>query len=239
MRSFPVDDPAYGGCRGDDRLGDQSCVRRAIAAAQRAGGGTIVFGPETWRLSVDGADSLNGIVVSPHVNSRGAGRGRTTIILVAKPASTPGALVLTLLGENRIERITFHDDRVHKPQEVPTAFIRMGLSRGENDIAPDVSDIVISHDRIEHQDIAISDGGAPIRRLLITYDEFGAYSSALELAGSRFRVTQRFDARDSVIAFNVFKPGSYLNVPMRQGTMASEIGARSGLVPLGRFRRFP
>jgi hypothetical protein len=76
---------------------------------------------------------------------------------------------------------------------------------------------------------AISDGGAPLRAVYITNNVIGAYHVGVRLSGNRFNVTQRFRVDDSVIAYNTFLPGSYLDIAAGQGAIASEIGASSRL----------
>ena len=49
--------------------------------------------------------------------------------------------------------------------------------------------------------------------------------NALELGGNYFKSTSRFRIDDSVIAHNVFKPGSFLDITNRLGPIASEVGA--------------
>jgi hypothetical protein len=85
--------------------------------------------------------------------------------------------------------------------------------------------VVITKNVFDRPYFAIGDGGAPIERLFVTYNEFGAYRTSLELGGNRLLTSDKFRVDDSVIAFNTFKPGSHLDAPNRQGATASEIGA--------------
>src|SRR5205823_12960744 len=73
--------------------------------------------------------------------------------------------------------------------------------------------------------IAVGDGGMPIDHLLVTYNEIGAYSNAFYLVGDGNNVNQSFRIDDSAFRFNTFKPGSYSNPAISQGTIATQIGA--------------
>jgi hypothetical protein len=112
---------------------------------------------------------------------------------------------------------------------LPQPFIRLGTVRGVSNAgdAPvaAISDAVITRNIFDRPYLAIGDGGSPVRRLFVTYNEFGAFGRALDLDGNRFDVHGRFRVDEAVIAHNLFKPGSYLDVPARQGSLATEIGA--------------
>jgi hypothetical protein len=73
--------------------------------------------------------------------------------------------------------------------------------------------------------VAIGAGGLPINRLIITYNTFGAYNSALELSGDQFNMVHKYRLDDSVIDYNVFKPGAKMDLVQKTGTIASELGA--------------
>ena len=49
--AFSVADPQFGGCAPDDGKDDTACIVRAAAAAVRAGGGVVQFGPGSWDLA--------------------------------------------------------------------------------------------------------------------------------------------------------------------------------------------
>jgi len=73
--------------------------------------------------------------------------------------------------------------------------------------------------------VAIGNGGLPISHLFVTHNTFGAFSSALELAGNRFNMINKYRIDDSVISYNLFKPGSKLDPIEKTGALASELGA--------------
>jgi hypothetical protein len=226
---FPVDSAASGACRADDGADDVPCVMRAIAAAHAAGGGTVVFGPGTWNLSGVGVAAPDGIVVPVGVNLRGAGVQATHIVRQADWNTVTPTAAFTLMGHNIVEGIAFRDARVYGLGDVLASYLTLGLTRTEDNArgAPPgaIEDVVITKNLFDRPYFAIGDGGAPIDRLFVTYNEFGAYRTSLELAGNRLLMSEKFRIDDSVIAFNTFKPGSHLDVPNRQGAGASEIGA--------------
>jgi hypothetical protein len=223
--AFDVGAAAYGGCKPDGRDAT-ACVVRAIVAAQSAGGGTVNFTAGTWTLSRAAMASSNGIDVPHGVSLQGAGKLTTTISLVDDGNVTAA---FTLLGQNRVQGITFHDQRVYTTGRELDTVIKLGAGPAGAlpgaDTGPDVDDVIITQNVFDRPNIAISDSGSPIKHLFVTDNEFGAFKSALELAGNRFLVRRPFNLEDSVISRNVFKPGSYIDVKSRQGSLASEIGA--------------
>lgn len=226
---FPVNSAAYGVCRGDDSADDVPCVMRAIAAARAAGGGTVVFAPGTWNLSGVGVAAPNGIVVPVGVNLRGAGVQSTHIVRQADWNTESPTATFSLMGHNIVEGIAFRDARVYGLEDALVSYLTLGLTR-MGDTARDappgaIEDVVITNNLFDRPYFAIGDSGAPIERLFVTHNEFGAYRTSLELAGNRLRMSEKFRIDDSVIAFNTFKPGSHLDVPNRQGAAASEMGA--------------
>jgi hypothetical protein len=161
------------------------------------------------------------------VNLRGA--GATLTRLVRGTAWTRAAF--TLQGSNRITGFTFSDARIYQPSDWAKPMLQLGRTSywaepGEPRITQDV---IISHNVFDKPFIAIGDGGLPIERLFVTYNEFGAYYTALFPSGNPKNATDHFRISDSVIAYNTFKPGSYLDVAAAQGTMASQIGASERL----------
>ncbi len=227
---FSVSAAAFGGCKADDSLDDGPCVVRAIAAAEGAGGGTVVFGPGVWHLSELSMPQPNGIVVPRGVNLRGAGKLATTIVQEADGQPLPVKTTFTLLGRNEVQGFTFRDAHVYTTGNLNSSFLKLGLTRHEDvseipTTTDSVEDVVITGNVFERPHVAISDGGSRIARLFVTYNELGAYRIALDLSGVRPFVNERFGIEDSVIAYNLFKPGSYLATDIRQGAMASELGA--------------
>ncbi len=72
---FDISESRFGGCKPDDGRDDAECIERAIAAANAAGGGTVVIGPGTWQLSQTSATQSEGIVLPRGVEP--ARRGQT------------------------------------------------------------------------------------------------------------------------------------------------------------------
>jgi hypothetical protein len=229
-REFRVSGAEYGGCRADDTLDDTPCVLRAAAAAAAVGGGTVVFGPGTWHLSERSMTQPDGIVIPRGVNLRGAGKLATIVVQDADGKPLPAKTTFTLLGRNVVQGFTFRDAHVYTTGNLTSSFLKLGLKRGEDAAATSsvpaaIEDVVITENIFDRPHVAISNGGAPIRNLFVTYNEFGAYRIGIELAANGALVNEKFNIEDSVIAYNLFKPGSYLAVDIGQGTMASELGA--------------
>jgi hypothetical protein len=229
---FLVSDPRYGGCRGDDGRDAAGCVIKAIDAARAAGGGTVRFGPGSWTLvdsRIAGVTGGDGIVLPEGVSLRGAGKDKTRLVRDPHWNAGSPAAAFSLRGKNRIEGFTFTDTQVYVPADRIGPVLQLGENSDrlwtQSHSAPDVQDVVITGNRFDRTDTAIADGGLAIDRLFVTYNEFGAYRFELELRGDVFNMTNRFLIDDSVIAHNVFKPGSYLMIPEREGPIASEIGA--------------
>ncbi len=231
-REFPV--AAYG-CRADDDADDIPCIVSAIQAA-RESGGAVTFGPGTWRIGnskASGVTSRDGIVVPVGVSLRGSGGTLTRIVTGA--TWSPGELtaVFALQGNNRVEGITFVDARVQRSDAPsPAPILQLGKAYyrvdPQNPADPhSVTDVTITHNVFDRTRIAIGDGGLPLARLYVTYNEFGAYETALAPTGDRFNLATPFRIDDSIVAYNVFKPGAYLNVPIGQGAVASMLGASS------------
>jgi len=230
-REYSVNDPKFGGCRPNDGLDDTQCILRAIAAAARNGGGVVEFGPGTWDL-INGAQrglfGDEGVLVPDGVQLRGAGAGRTRVIRHRQWSESVAAAAFTLMGHNVVSGFRFRDLQVYRPQDSAAPFLQLGedfqrIAMGTRPAA--ANDIVITGNTFDKTFVAIGDGGLPIRRLFITYNTFGAYSSALELAGNRYNVADHYRIDDSVIDFNTFEPGSKLDMVAKTGTLASEIGA--------------
>ena len=226
---FPVGSGAFGDCKPDDGRDDTGCIVRAVAAAAAAGGGAVVFGPGTWDLAPSAQSLPNGIEIPVGVSLRGAGTPATTILLKERSDSPGADAAFTLLGHNVVQGFTFRDTRVYSSGQQMNAMLRLG--KGSSATSPvrggpgAIEDVVIMRNVFDRPNVAISDSGVPIERLFITDNEFGAFKSAVELAGNRFLVDQPFEVQDAVITRNLFKPGSYLDVAGHQGALASEIGA--------------
>lgn len=232
---YSVGDPQFGGCRPDDGIDDTPCVVRAIAAAARAGGGSVYFGPGTWDLidsTQAGIAPHEGIHVAMGVNLEGAGSGRSRIVRHPEWNARASNPAFTLLGRSIVTGLTFHDAQVYQPNDRAAAFLELGVdfqraaaNPGSPDSPARVDDVVIARNVFDKPIVAIGASGLPIDRLFITFNIFGAYASALELGGDRFNMTFKYGIGDSVIAHNIFKPGSKLDLLARSGTIASEVGA--------------
>jgi hypothetical protein len=229
-REFPVSESAYGACKPNDDRDDTPCVRAAIAAAAASGGGTVVLGSGTWQLSARTGLDMDGIVVPQGVNLRGAGRDATTVVRAANWGALASIATFTLAGRNTVRGIAFRDARIYRSSEPANPMLQLGMRRFEDGgrnaaLTAPVADIAIFDNIFAFANQAIADGGLPVQRLFVTGNEFGAFATALYLGGSRYNVRTKFNLEDVVVAGNTFKPGSYIDVPAGQGTMASELGA--------------
>jgi hypothetical protein len=229
-RTFPVSDPIYGHCRAGDGLDASNCLVRAIAAAADAGGGTVVFGPGSWHLSEKSIPAPDGIVVPRGVNLSGAGPESTTVVQDADGPAAPISTTFTLMGGNTIQGITFRDDHRYSLDYVNSAMLRLGAvgaagTARTHDSTASIDDVVITKNRFDRPNVAIGDSGMKIRRLFITDNEIAGFRNGILLDGNRFLVDERFGVEDAVIAHNLFVPGSYVEPKIRQGTVASELGA--------------
>jgi len=231
---FAVSDARFGGCRPNDGADDTACIVRAVAAAARVGG-TVYFGAGTWDLSgghQPGVTGNEGLVVPEHVTLRGAGSALTRIDRHPDWNDGAAAAGFTLTGRNQVTGFTFHDVRIYRPKDRAGPFIQLGedwrrfaSTKPESTYPAIVEDVTISHNVFDKPEVAIGAGGIPIDRLFITYNIFAAYRESLELNGDIFDMFKPFRLDDSVIAHNIFKPSSELDVIGKTGTMASEIGA--------------
>jgi hypothetical protein len=225
---------AYGGCMANDNIDDTSCIAAAIAAAKRNGGGTVSFGPGVWDMNYTGTPSVagpvtfDGVLVPVGVNLAGAGTGATVVQRdTGWGANTPN---FALQGNNTVQGITFRDANVYQASSSAVTMLRLGVNwyRAQSYNAGDprdVSGIIITRNRFDKPFIALSGGGLPIDHLLVTYNEFGAYSNPIAINGDGNNMSQPFHIDDSVFEFNTFKPGSYINPSIGQGALASGLGA--------------
>jgi hypothetical protein len=232
QRVFEAGDVEFGACHADDGQDDTACVERAVLAAGAAGGGTVHLGPGTWVIS-EGANPSRespGLVLGLNVNLVGAGARLTTVIRRVGATGKPTSAAFTLLGHNIIEGIHFRDAAEYGPRDAAAPMLRLGVdyasaATGLNAEQRRVDDIVITRNVFDRTHPAISGDGLPIRRLLVTYNEFGSYDFGLIIRGDRFNAADRFQIEDSVFAYNRFEPGSYLDLDQRQGAIASQLGA--------------
>jgi hypothetical protein len=223
LAEFAVSDPAFGGCRADDGLDDTGCIVRAVEAARKAGGGVIVLGAGTW-------DVTPGLATLPsYVELRGAGAHITKVVRHDPVIAAAYVAVFTLLGHNVVRGISFSDAREFAPPDLVRPILQIGRTyssdREPNSTSATTSDVVITKNEFDRTYGAIVDGGSAIRELFVTYNQFGDYHLALDLGGNRYNVASGFEVDDSIIAYNRFSPGSYVDLNINQGVMASRLGA--------------
>jgi hypothetical protein len=213
------------GCAPNDDADDTACIVQAIAAARAAGGGDVLFAAGTWNLANMSAAGVSpdGVLLSPGVNLRGAGANLTRLMR----ASGWDRSGFTLQGSNRVTGFTFSDARIYKPADWMKPMLQLGRTYYwvQPNEARVTADVTISHNTFDKPFIAIADGGLPIERLFVTYNEFGAYNTALFPGGSGGNTADHFRIADSIIAYNTFKPGSYMDTAIVQGTIATQLGA--------------
>ncbi len=232
-RRFAVSDPAFGGCRAGDGRDASDCVLAAIAAARAAGGGEVYFPAGVWELENSrtraGLIDYEGILVPPGVDLRGAGREQSIIRRTVRWTDARQSPAFTLLGRNRVSALRFQDSRVYETKDVSTAFLILGadyMHVGDSaDFTASADDIVITDNVFDRTYAGVGSGGLAARRLYITHNLFGAFFSGLQLTGNRFNTRYPFGIEDSVIAYNLFKPGSLLDRTNKTASIATEIGA--------------
>jgi hypothetical protein len=231
--SFTLGDAAFGRCRPNDGDDDSPCFQRALEAAERAGGGTVVVPPGTWELSSVGLPTetaTDGFILAHNVNLHGAG-ALLSFIVRHEPASTrrPSAL-LTLTGHNSVKGVAFSDDARFSSVAESRPIIQLGpwldhapSAAGDSHL---VEDIEITDNTFRRVGRAITDDSSrPVARLFITRNEFGAYTEAIGLPGGRYNPGEPFRIDDSVVRWNRFVPGSYIDLTARQGAIATGMGA--------------
>ena len=78
--------------------------------------------------------------------------------------------------------MTLRDAHVYTSRYVGSPFIRLGRTRGEGRGAKDtpvsIDDVSITGNIFVGPNVAIADGGSPIKRAFITHNEFGAFRAA-------------------------------------------------------------
>lgn len=222
--TFSISDPAYGGCAPNDGLDDTPCIVKAIAAARAAGGGSVVFGSGVWDMSNNTQPGVVyfGVLVPVGVNLIGASATSTTIQRdttwnMQKP-------IFTLQGQNTVQGITFKDAYVYQPSDPGRALLGLGVApvnaQSYNSADPNVvSGVTITQNVFVQPFVAIEDAGMPIDHLFVTNNDFGAYDLGLYLDLAHY-------VSDSVVAYNTFEPGSYINVATGQGAIPT--GASAG-----------
>ena len=231
-RKLAVEAEEFGGCHPDDGRDDTVCIVRAVRKAAD-GGGIVTLGPGVWDLTQvsEGVKTGDGILIPQNVDLQGAGSEVTRVLRHESWKSGGGTdAVFTLIGHNVVSGFTFADAHVSRQGDAPRPTLQVGMAVSRVAVSIPrsqavVEDVVITGNVFDRTSDPIIDGGLPMRRLFITRNELGAFHEALLLGGSRFSMTWPFRLDDSVIAYNIFKPGSSLDAAHGQGTIASEIGA--------------
>ncbi len=213
------------------------CISAAIAAARAAGGGVVVFGPGTWLMEDAGSwkssnsfsskgVSYDAILVPDGVSLQGAGSAATTLLRGASwDAHLP---TFALLGHNTVSGFTFRDARTYTNRESGAALLSLGV-RWDRATAYDasaraqVSHVVITRNVFDKPFTAVANAGLPIDHLMVTRNKFGAFKTALSWEADPSNIAHPYHYSDSVVAFNEFFPGSYLDNAIGQGTIATEL----------------
>lgn len=232
-KRFRVDDPHFGGCVANDNQDDAKCIAKAINAARLEGGGTVVFGPGTWDLVNSGDLDLTateGIAVPSGIDLIGGESGTTKIVRRERWSAAGPTAAFTLYGPNAVHGFTFEDSRRYQAGDWQIGFLQLGpnserLTAQRIAVGRYVKGINIYGNVFDKTYAAIADGGLPLKELAITHNEFGSFRVSINIAGNQYNTADKFAIDDAVIAFNTFKPGSWLDTKNHQGTMASELGA--------------
>jgi hypothetical protein len=218
---YALDDPRFGGCRPGDGIDDGPCLTQAIATAKLNGGGVIVVPGGTWDLSATGR-----FVLPRNVQLVGADDS-STLVSHDAAQTRPGEALLTVTGGNSIIGLTFTDTQIYHSFDSSRPIIRLGTQPADTKHGPlePVDDIIITHNRFHRVGRAIGQSDRRIERLFLTHNEFAGYDRGIELPGSSFNTADPFRVDDSIVRWNRFVPGSYVDVAARQGVIASGIGA--------------
>ena len=231
LQTFDLADPKFGACKPDDGVDDTGCLAQALEAARRAGGGIVHIPQGNWDVStvnLPAAQRRDGLILAPNVHLQGEGPSASVVIRHRAMELPAPAALLTLVGANAVSGLSFTDAERYESIEQTRAMIQLGLppdSTSPGSYSDTVDDIVISGDRFIHVGRALVDGRRPIRRLFVTHNEFGGYDNALYLTGDTGNFAHRFRIDDSIFRWNRFIPGSFLNIAIRQGTIATQLGA--------------
>jgi hypothetical protein len=232
LPTFTLGDPQFGSCHPDDGVDDSACFARAIEAAGSAGGGIVVIPAGRWDLTAQAHSdgTTDGFIIPHHVQLRGAGPAKSRIIRHGPVIARRPDAMLTLTGDNVVSGLDFSDE-VHfnaLPDSRPV--IQLGSTTGVAEVdslgSHLIKNVVISGNTFLHIGRAITDdAGRPISRLMVTGNEFGAYSDAIGLPGNPTTLTEPFRIDDSIVRGNRFVPGSWLDLTVWQGAMATGMGA--------------
>jgi hypothetical protein len=219
---------AHGGCVPDDGADDTACIISAIADAQANGGGTVTFDSGVWNVNNTAVSGVtaDGILVPVGVNLYGGG-----VATVQRGSGWTGRTIFTLQGSNIVSGLVFQDT-VQYTASSPIAgpALQLGVNwrraKAYSATAPtSVSNVTITANQFIQPYYAIQDGGMPIDHLYVTYNDFGAFQNDLAINGDINNVNQKFHIDDSIFTQNTFEPGSYVNVSIGQGVIATGLGA--------------
>ena len=218
---FDITDARFGQCRPDDSADDSPCLRRALQAAQAAGGGVVALPAGRWDL--DSGPGRDGFMLAPGVSLEGAGMTHTIVQRHgATRAVMPGAM-LTLTGRNTVTDIAFTDDTRYHSSGDCRSLIQLGTAPDGS--ADTVDDVLIARDSFMRVGRGLMANGRPIHRLVVVHNRFGAFETALMLTGGGASPDHPYDVVDSVFRDNLFVPGSFSNPEGRAGVLASQIAA--------------
>jgi len=220
-----------------DRSDQTLCIAAAVATAHAADGGIVVFGAGTSFMNDAGRWTSNknrstkgishhGLVVPEGVSLEGAGPGATILVRGADwDMHLPN---FALQGHNTVSGFTFRDAHTYTNRDSGSPFLLLGAesdraSTPEASASKHVSHVIITQNVFDKPFTAIANNGLAIDHLLITKNEFGAFKTAIMLEGNSANTAYRYSFGDSIIRDNKFLPGSYLDVAIGQGTIASEL----------------
>lgn len=218
LPDFTLDEPRFGGCQpGDGRI-DNPCLARAIEAAAQHGGGVVHIPTGVWDLS-----AAAGFTLPPNVHLAGPADHPATLVRHEVRGAHPRAL-FTVTGNNSITHILFTEaDILASPADSKPV---IALGEPSATYAP-VTDIIIADDVFQRVGRAIEDTGRPLVRLMVTHNRFAAYDRDLQLPGIHINSPVPYRLEDSIIRWNTFVPGSFIDVAGHQGVIASELGGAS------------
>jgi hypothetical protein len=230
LAHFNISDSRFGSCRPGDDSDDSECLAKAIEAARQARGGVVEISAGTWDLYPTSARGEAEFILTDNVRLEGAGADETTLLRRVS-AHNPGARALFLAeGNNSITRLKFADQQhftsFWDSRPVIVLGHRWDDPRTRDGKLPDVvRNVVISQNLFRRVGIAVIDGGLPIERLFVTHNDFGGYARGLELPGASHSFHELFRIEDAVIRWNRFVPGSYIDISIGQGVLATGLGA--------------
>jgi len=216
LARFSIDEARFGGCRPDDGAMDNSCLSRAIGAAQAAGGGVVVIPTGTWDLS-----AASGVMLPANIHLQGAPDRSGKIVRHDLRNARPRGL-LTAAGHNIISNLTFTD--AEPTTSVAESSPIIGLGAGPASADP-VSDVIIVNNDFLRVGRAIEDSARPLKRLWVTHNRLAAFDRDLQLPGDHFGINAPNLIEDSIVRWNTFIPGSYIDVAQHQGVIGSELSS--------------